>query len=383
MSRRGWLLPALVPALVATTAQAAPPGPGALPVAVLAVKSDEALDQAEAFTAALREAVVRSAGWSLGEANQSVEFLALKMKCGDSIDAACETRIAEVIKSDRYLWSSIEFDSSKKRVQGSLNFFVRGKGTDRVDVDFPAKLTTAKKLESVAASLFEQVSGGAPQGGVSITTGGIPGQLFIDGKPIGSIPESGGTYQLPVGSHTITVKASGYLDATTTIDVQPLGTVDAQLSLPPDGGSIDVDGRMVGGFVALGLGIGGAAFGTWAAVDVNKLREDPGYQGFRDQYSANDDVCEAARNGQAPLVTNLAATTAPQVVKMCERAARDELFQAIAFPVAAVAAGIGGYLLGTSRLAASSDDTPKKSSAWLVIPELGPDRQTVTLRYSF
>jgi hypothetical protein len=386
MLRRVRPLPGLAAALlglVASPAIAAPPGPDVLPVAVLTVKSDEALDQAEALTAALREAVTRSSGWSLGEANQSVEFLALKMKCGSTIDAACETRIADVIKADRFLWSVVDFDKTKKEVRGSLNFFVRGKGTNKVDVAFKASMTDPKKLASIADALFDKVTGGAPQGGVTVTTGGVAGQLFVDGKPMGAIPASGGTYQLPVGSHTITVKAPGHLDATATVQVQPLATIDTVLSLAADDGGPDVDGRMIGGIVAMGVGIGSAAFGTWAAVDVNKLRNDPGYQGFRDQYSTNDDVCDAARSGQAPRLPNPAATTAPQIVKICDRAARDEMFQAIAFPVAAVAAGIGGYLLGTSRLAKGSDDAPSKPSAWLVIPELGPGRQSLTVRYTF
>ncbi|MBM4358443.1 MAG: PEGA domain-containing protein [Deltaproteobacteria bacterium] len=386
MTRRVRLLPALAAialSSVAGRAHAAPPGPDVLPVSVLAVKSDEALDQAEAFTAALRDAVTRSTGWSLGEANQAVEFLALKMKCGQTIDAACETRIADVTKTDRFLWAAIDFDKSKKDVSGTLSFFVRGKGTNKVDVEFAASITDPKKLAALADSLFNKVTGGAPQGGVTVTTGGVAGQLFVDGKPMGALPASGGTYQLPVGSHTITVKAPGHLDATTTVQVQPLASVDTVLSMTEDGGGPDVDGRMVGGIVAMGLGVGSAAFGAWAAVDVNKLRNDPGYQGFRDQYSTNDDVCEAARSGQPPRLTNPAATTAGQIVKICDRAQRDEMFQAIAFPVAAVAAGIGGYLLGTSRLAKGSDEAASKPSAWLIIPELGPGRQSVTVRYSF
>ena len=88
-------------------AEAASPGPDALPVHVVAVKSLEALDQAQALTNALKKAVRDSEGWSLGDSNQSLEFLAIQMKCAEPIDAACEARIADQLKADRYLLSLI------------------------------------------------------------------------------------------------------------------------------------------------------------------------------------------------------------------------------------------------------------------------------------
>jgi enoyl-CoA hydratase/carnithine racemase len=75
---------------VAPAAHADPAGPDVVPVAVLAVKSDEALDQAEAFTAALRTAVTNSKGWSLGQADQSLEFLAGQLSLNVLTDDTAE-----------------------------------------------------------------------------------------------------------------------------------------------------------------------------------------------------------------------------------------------------------------------------------------------------
>lgn len=364
-------------------ALAAPPGPDVVPVAVLAVKSDEALDQAEALTAALKQAVQRAKGWSLGDSSQSLEFLALKMKCANPIDAACESRIADVIKVDRYVWAVVDFDRSKKTVVGTVHFFVRGKGTSKTEVRFASSLTSAKGLESVAASAFAKVSGGAPQGGVKISTGGVAAQLYIDGRPLGAVPPTGTIVQLPVGMHTITVKAPDHEDASARVEVQPLGTVDAVLSpIARDTGG-GVEGAMIGGFVGLGVGVGLAAVGTWAAVDVNRVRSNTGYQTYRDQFSQNDDVCASARAGTAPRLPLAGAASAAVVADLCDRAERGEMFQAVAFPLAAVAAGVGGYLLGTSSLARSNDELPNKPSAWTVLPEVGPGRQTLTVRYAF
>jgi len=362
---------------------AAPPGPDVVAVAVLAVKSDEALDQAEALTAALRTAVQLSKGWSLGEANQSLEFLALKMKCAEPIDAACETRIADVIKADRYLWAVVDFDKTRKSVVGSVNFFVRGKGTSTADVSFSASATKPDKLVTTATDAFAKVTGGAPQGGVQVSTGGIAGQLYVDERPLGAIPPAGATIQLPVGMHTITVKAPGHDDASMRVQVQPLGTVVVGLTLVARSEGPPVDGRMVGGFVSLGLGAGLAGLGTWAAIDVNAVRNDAGFQTYRDQFSQNDDVCAAAQAGTAPLVSKPGAEPPASVVSLCDRASRDEMLQAIAFPLAAVATGLGGYLLGTSSLAKANDEVPDRTSAWTVVPMVGPQRQTLTVRYTF
>jgi hypothetical protein len=183
--------------------------------------------------------------------------------------------------------------------------------------------------------------------------------------------------------HTITVKALGHEDASMRVQVQPLGTVDAVLKLVARDDGPPIDGRMVGGFVSLGLGVGLAYLGTWAAIDVNSVRNDAGFQTYRDQYSQNDDVCAAAQAGATPLIPKPGAEPTASVISLCDRAARDEMLQAIAFPLAAVASGLGGYLLGTSRLARSNDDLPDRATAWTVVPLVGPDRQTLTVRYSF
>lgn len=372
---------ALAGVLIAPTGLAAPPGPDVVPVAVLAVKSDEALDQAEAFTAALRTVVTGSRGWSLGEANQSLEFLALKMKCIEPIDAACETRIADVIKADRFVWSSIEFDAAKTGVVGTLNFFVRGKGTSTTEVRFSSSSTDASRLQDTAVALFEKVSGGAPQGGIKVSTGGIAGQLYVDDKPLGAIAAAGAVYQLPVGVHTVTIKAPGYADATSQIHVEPLGTVDAVFVMTAEEKRSPIDGRMLGGFAALGAGLALSGLGVWAAVDVNGVRGDQGYQAYRDQFTALDNVCEAAHSNQSPHLVNPAASDAATVAGLCDQASRGEMIQAIAFPVAAIAAGIGGYLLGTSSLAKGSDATVP--SAWTVVPQVGVAVQSLSIRYAF
>src|SRR3954463_14496133 len=102
--------------LLAGSAWAAEPGPIPLPINVIAVQTDTADDQAEALTKALRTAVRAMPGWSLGEGDYSLEVLTLSLKCPEPPDASCQSRIADQIKSDRYVWGTLKKPKGKQVV---------------------------------------------------------------------------------------------------------------------------------------------------------------------------------------------------------------------------------------------------------------------------
>jgi hypothetical protein len=384
-----WVPSLLIAAIVLTLvgpALAAPPGPDALPVAVVAVKSDDALDQAEALTQALRKAVRDSEGWSLGEAAQALEFLALKMKCSEPIDAACEARIAEVINADRYLWCVIEFEGKdQSTVVGTLNFFEKGKGTQKHQLRFSGNLTDATddSLVAVATDAVDAVTGGAPKGVLKLTTGGVAGQLYIDDKPLGALDADGGEFKLPAGRHRVVVKAKGYEDAETTVVVRPATSVDANVSMVEQEESADIDGRMIGGFASLGVGVVAGAIGLWQALEVNSIQTDADFEAFQAQVSSAEDVCEFASNN-TPVNEGVQPTgeTYANIAGKCDDASTAEIVQAVTFPLAALAAGIGAYLLGTSSLA-GGDEEDDAVEAWSIQPHIGPDVQAISVGYRF
>ncbi len=375
---------ALVAALVVLAspllASAAPAGPDALPVHVVSVKSDDALDQAEALSQSLRKAVRDSEGWSLGDTTQSLEFLALKMQCAEPIDASCEARIADVIKADRFLWCVVQFESDDKQfVVGTLNFFERGKGTNTVALRYSANLTDAydDSLIKVASEAVDQATGGPPQGGLKVVTGGVAGQIFVDGEPVGALGAEGSTIQLPAGEHRVVVKAPGYADAEGTAHVRPATTVELSLTMVEQADEDPIDLRMVGGFVSLGVGVASGAVGLWAALKVNSIQAEPDYIGYRDETTAGQNLCDTAAAGKTDLDR--------RVDTLCGEASTMEIIQAIMFPVAGVAAGVGIFLLGTSSLVGGSDDADDadEPSAWTVQPMVGPDRQAIAVTYRF
>ncbi len=380
------LLTAILVFFAALPALAAPPGTGALPVHVVSVKSDDALDQAEALTVALRKAVRNSDGWSLGDSEQSLEFLALKMNCTEPIDAACEGRIAEVLKADRLLWAVIAFDEGESMVKGTVNFFVRGKGTSRHQVRYSANLTdpNADALTSVARDAVRAVTGGAPQGTLKVSTGGVAGQIFIDGEPMGALPAEGATFKLPAGDHRVVVKAPGYEDVEGATQLNPATTSELTLMLVTLPEATSLDGRLIGGFGVLAVGVGAGAVGLWALLEVNSINSGTQWKDFLTTVP-NDggaNACTRARKGLPGVDYGVQFDSSIEDIRdSCGKAETMELLQAVMFPVAGVAAGVGLYLIMTSDAISGGDDGG--DSALKVVPLITPDMGVVTVSYTF
>ena len=359
-----------------STAWAGPAAPDALPVAVVSVKSDDALDQAEALTQALRKAVRSAPGWSLSATNQSLEFLAIELKCAEPIDAACETRIAEAIKADRFVYAIVQFsDKTGKTVVGTVSFFVRGEGTKHAQLSYSANLTDPNDdaLIKVAADAFEAVTGGAPKGTVKIRAGGIAGQLFVDDQPMGALPAEGSSYALPAGEHRIVVKSPGYLDAETTVKVAPLATVDTSLTMveaEDDGPGIDA--KIPLGIALVAVGVAGGGGGLYGVAETNAVVQDKAFTDERNLTTPPDgNFCDS------PTLT--------QTFKdQCDRATRGELMQLGGFVGGAVVGTVGLALLFTSDLAGSDEaEADAGPSALQITPIVTPGYQGAHLSYSF
>src|SRR4029079_197742 len=148
----------------------------------------------------------------------------LQLKCSDPPDASCQSRIADQIKADRYIWATLN-KTKGANVVGGLHFWVRGKGTRTLKLDYSSNLTEANDdaMKKLATESVNNLTDGPPKGGVHVKAGRVAGQVFIDGTPIGALKEGDGTFMVPSGPHKITVKAVGYADATSSVVVKPTG----------------------------------------------------------------------------------------------------------------------------------------------------------------
>lgn len=368
----------------ASSARADQPGPDTLPIAVLAITPDgEADDQAEAMTKGMRNAVKAMPGWSIGAGDYSLEVLSIEMKCAKPPappDPNCESRIADQIKADRYIWGILKKNKGGN-VTGELHFWVRGKGTSKVNLNYSANLTEAndEALKKVAGDALQQLTGGPPKGGLHVKAGDIGGQVFVDGQPIGALTGGDGQFPLASGPHKIVVKAPGYVDAEAQVVVKPNANAEVSLTLVPAAQKSNTSSRKIGGFIGIGAGVAFGVVGVVSSLQVNGVKTDQGFQDYAKQFVSSTDVCEAAKNNTLPNPAKGerqvgTAASAPDAASMCSKAATFQVLQFVFYGLAAVAGGTGIYLLATSPSAA-----PK--TGFTFHPSVGANSGRVDLTY--
>jgi hypothetical protein len=131
-------------------------------VTVLAIDSDDALVLAEAVTAALRNRVRSLPGYTLADSPQSLATATAGLRCQSRPDAACQVRIADLIKTDRYLWGvarkAKDASGAAGKVELELHYFERGKPDQRITESFSDNVQDARDpyLGRLASRAFNQ-----------------------------------------------------------------------------------------------------------------------------------------------------------------------------------------------------------------------------------
>jgi hypothetical protein len=365
MTMRAPFALAAVAALAAGSgsALAAEPGADTLPINVITIQTSDADDQAEALTKALRAAVRAMPGWSLGEGDYSLEVLTLSLKCSEPPDANCQSRIADQIHSDRYVWGVLKKKGSS--VVGEVHLWVRGKGTSNWSLDYSSNLTESNDdaLKRIALEAITQITGGPPKGGVHVRAGNVSGQVFIDQQPVGALKNGEGTFMVPSGPHKVTVKAVGFTDAESPVVVKPTGApVEVNLALTPAGDTTPINWRRVGGIGALGLGVVFAAVGGASVAQVVSAQSTIDKQRKTVSKDPSFDWCKAPPT---------------ELADACSKGKTFQTMQIVFFPLAAVAGGAGIYLIATSAKSAP------RTAGFMVNPQLGPGVGKLDLSYTW
>lgn len=358
-------------------ARAAEPGPDALPITVITIQTDTGDDQADALTKALRNAVRAMPGWSLGEGDYSLEVITLSLKCAEPPDATCQSRIADQIKSDRYIWGTIQ-KKKDNTIKGEVSLWVRGKGAVKVPLDYTANLTEANDdaLKKIATDTVTQLTGGPPKGGVKIKAGSVQGQCFADGKPLGALKNGEGTFMIPSGTHKITVRAQGYADAETQVVIKPTGSAtEVSLTLFPAEAKSNTNWKRIGGFGLIGVGAGLGVVGLVQSLKVSSLESehnDPkgDMYAYRRVHNKVGNVCDFAK-------TDTTDPNSTKIAGYCNDASGPQLLQAVFYPLAAVAVGAGAFLVATS----GGKKPAKTGLTW--VPQAGPGGAKLDVIYAW
>jgi hypothetical protein len=338
---------------------------GAEPVQVLAVQSDDAVEQAQKLTLALKQAAKQQSAIALVPGDYSLEVLSLALGCPDTPDEACLGKIADKIKAEAFVWGTLEKHGSALNLR--LHFFQRGKPNRTTELrldpeasDDPALNALAERALAKLLGAKEQAASGAPDeetGRLLLSADALSGEIVIDGAPAGEIQNGHAELELPVGEHDVSVRVHGYREAEGTIVVSP--GKRALLRLHPEkigtshvsqaeGAREDAGSNASAGWGAIAFGGAFAIAGVYSTLRVNSINHDAEFDSYRAGISKNADACVSANRN---VVVN-GASSPSRISDLCSESKTFEALEYVFFGLGAVAAGTGALILLT-------DDAPQ------------------------
>jgi hypothetical protein len=372
-------------AVLPRTARADAPNAKALPVYVLTLSTEDSDDQADALTQALRSRIRQAQGWSLLETPQSFETLAIALKCPPKPDAPCLQRIGDQLHADHFVWGTLS-KGAAGQVKADLHMWARGKSDVEATNAYSDNLKDAndESLRAIATTLFGALSGVGSAGTVVVHAGSGAGDVLVDGSPKGVLEGGVARIDMPVGSHTITVRVSGFDAAAQTASValgveQDLTFPLAPAAPPPVDSSshstFPVRKVLEYGLIVVGGGLliaGGVETAQWIS----------------DSNASNSDRQNVPKN-----VTDVCAA---QVNTYAQDACRKSKDATTVSSLGWVFGGIGAAVVGTGVVLLLTDHpssletsgpsaslrTPRKPSVD-VLPAVGPQGGSMQLRVTF
>lgn len=197
----------LLAVLAPRRAHADQAGGHTVPVAVLAFDSEDAEDQADAFTGALRSRIRASQGWSLIETSQSLGMLTAALKCPSRPTPECQQRIGDQIKAERYIWGYVAKGPTAGQVSAEVHLYQKGKPDTVIRESYADNLKDQNDdtLRKIAQHVLDKLGGSAV--GVVIVRGpaDMNGDVIVDGDKKISMTGGNARLELAPGSHSVEV----------------------------------------------------------------------------------------------------------------------------------------------------------------------------------
>jgi hypothetical protein len=355
--------------LVAKPARADVSTAHSVAVAVLAFDSDDAEEQADALTGALRSRVRASQGWSLIETTQSLGMLTAALRCpGKPIPADCEQRIADQIKTERFIFGYVTRGPQPNTVTAEVHLYQRSRPDTVMKESYADNLRDQNddSLRKIAQKLLDRLGSNAV--GIVVVKGS-GGEVVIDGDK--RVPLSNGTarIELAPGSHSVELALSDKSSQKrnvlvtagkeTLVDLSLSGTAPAEA---PRGPSTFPTRKVVGGALAV-LGVGAAVF---SVVNVLAYQDDQDH-GDALQASTNPAIRKLPAGKKADDVCG--TPEFPDVSDIC--IANDDAKRHSAIAIASGAAGAALIGVGAYLFFADPGEREKKSGAPKLRPTFG------------
>lgn len=357
------------------SARADSPGTHTVSVAVLAFDSEDAEDQADALTGALRSRIRAAQGWSLLETTQSLGMLAAAMKCPTKpLSLDCQQKIGEQIKAERYIYGYVTKGPQTGQVTAEVHLYQKNKQETVVKESYADNLKDQNDdtLRKIAQRILDRL-GGNTVGVVVVKVEGATegGEVVVDGDK--RVPLVGGTARIDLapGSHSIevtsgsaTTKRTIVVNAGKETLVEVSSTITAE---PPKEGEKSgfPTRKVIGGL----LMTAGAVAGTIAVINLvgylDATSADwPERQGFWEPSGCN--------NG-AYIGSGVQAEFRQAAIERCEKHDQAQTHSAIAWatgPAAVILLGAGAYLFFSSG-GRERGEAPKPVRTTRVTPTLG------------
>ena len=381
-----FVLAAVSAAIVGTTpsirAESASPGP--TQIYVLSLRTDDADDQADALTQAIRSSVRQTPGWALSEAPQSFETLAIALKCPAQPDPACLERIGDQLHTSRYVWGTMT-KSGSRHVTADLHMWARGEpGTDASETyGDDRKEPGDASLRAVAARLFAQLRGEKASGTLVVLAGGGGGTVRVDGVERGVLTNGLSRIDVPAGSHTVAVRVAGFEVAQQRADVREAAEKEVSFHLiaarPPAAEKAEDAGPAVPVAKVVGYSALIAGAGLLVASGAEALR----WLGDRDD-STND------RESVPRSVTDVCAYASPAAQDACSKSRDASSASALGWIFAAAGAalaGTGAWLILTDGASDTGSHPPVGASSMAttvaIVPTVSPRSGGLNVRVRF
>jgi hypothetical protein len=394
---------ALLAALL-TTPQLARAEDGNASVIVLSIRSNEGDDQfVRNLTGALRGAAGKVQKWDLSEREVSLAQMTLAHGC-DEADAACMSKIADVLKVDRVIYGTTRRTSAGKDYDYSVNLYFFNSETDRIEASIadtvPRVQSDIDDLRARAERYIGKFSGKKAQGTLRVASN-VPGATVrIDGKRVGSTDAQGNfvASDVPVGRHRVEVSSEQHTSFRGAVNVSSRDETELEVTLSSTTPAQPTHPVSWYTYLSWGVAAVSGSLLIWSGVRTLDLKQklDAGqYEGGDSEvarwYQEDDTRGRSNVCGQASIdAANPGGTNAPSgaatVADWCDEANVVEPLQYVFGAGAAVAGGLGIYFLYRDLSGASEQQKQQQQSGGMELtltPSFGPQggHVTATLRF--
>lgn len=204
-------------------------------VHVLGIDSDEAEDQADALSGAIRSRARAQSGWAVSDQAMSLSMLTAALKCPQRPDSACLGRIGDQLKTDRFIWGLLS-KSGKGQVTAEVHLWARGKPDVFAKETFSDNLKDQndEQLRRIAGRLFDRLVLGQGAGTLVVKAGDAGGVVLVDGAEKAQLEHGQATLDLKPGAYTLEVKVPGFLPAKQSVTVTAGAESTLALTLTPE-----------------------------------------------------------------------------------------------------------------------------------------------------